>query len=237
MNRQGSMDHNDDPKKKSEKNKKDTESWLNKHIDRKDFRKQSQKLGGLIISGGILGSLMPLACSSKATNTPALHTPLKTQKNPFQLGIASGDPQSDGVVLWTRLAPEPLKIGGGMTSGPVDVHWEVAEDDAFNRIVQSGTAVADPKWAHSVHIALAGLAPNQKNSSRVKSGEEVNPSERTQTTPAAHESTRELTFAFASCQSYNHGYYTAYDHMVEENIDVVFFLGDYIYQDGRPGHI
>ncbi|HLR24729.1 MAG TPA: alkaline phosphatase D family protein [Fodinibius sp.] len=231
------MDHNDDPKKKSEKNKKDTESWLNKHIDRKDFLKKSQKIGGLIISGGILGSLMPLACSSKATNAPALHTPFKTQKNPFQLGIASGDPQSDGVVLWTRLAPEPLKIGGGMTSDPVDVHWEVAEDDAFNRIVQSGTAVADPKCAHSVHIELEGLVPNHKYYYRFKAGAEVSPTGRTQTTPAANESTSELNFAFASCQSYTHGYYTAYDHMVEENIDVVFFLGDYIYQDGRQGHI
>src|SRR5699024_750331 len=135
---------------------------------------------------------------------PALHTPLKTQKNPFQLGIASGDPQSDGVVLWTRLAPEPLKIGGGMTSDPVDVHWEVAEDDAFNRIVQSGTAVADPKCAHSVHIELEGLAPNHKYYYRFKAGEEVSPTGRTQTTPAANESTSELNFVFASCQSYTH---------------------------------
>src|SRR5699024_2232496 len=120
MNMQDSMDHNDDPKKKSEKNKKDTESWLNKHIDRKDILKKSQKIGGLIISGGILGSLRPLRRCRKATNAPAWHTPFTTQKDRFQLRIASGDPQSDGGGLWTRLPREPLKIGGGMTSDPVD---------------------------------------------------------------------------------------------------------------------
>src|SRR3954462_13584227 len=55
---------------------------------------------------------------------------------PFSLGVASGDPAPDGVVLWTRLAPRPLEPGGGMPLEPVEVSWQVAEDEAMTRVVQ-----------------------------------------------------------------------------------------------------
>src|SRR4051812_43689825 len=50
---------------------------------------------------------------------------------PFQLGVASGDPTPDGVVLWTRLAPKPLEVGGGMPMEPIEVSWEIAEDESM----------------------------------------------------------------------------------------------------------
>src|ERR1700726_929089 len=65
---------------------------------------------------------------------------------PFALGVASGDPAPDGVVLWTRLAPKPLE-GGGMPPEPVEVSWQVAEDEAMTRVARAGTTVATPDWA------------------------------------------------------------------------------------------
>jgi|GEM_PF-6773329 len=66
------------------------------------------------------------------------------EEDPFQLGVASGDPTSDGVVLWTRRATDPLN-GGGMLPENYEVKWEVSSDDGFQQIVQSGTELALPK--------------------------------------------------------------------------------------------
>ena len=69
---------------------------------------------------------------------------------PFKLGVASGDPEPDGAVLWTRLSPDPLS-GGGMPSEAVRTRWEVATDEAFKNIVREGSALALPQLGHSVH--------------------------------------------------------------------------------------
>lgn len=150
----------------------------------------------------------------------------------FTLGVASGDPLPDGVVLWTRLAPKPLEGNGGMASEPVDVEWEVATDEDFKSIVKKGIANAEPHFAHSVHVEVDGLEPAQRYYYRFKTNDQVSPTGRTKTAPAPGADIDQLNFAFASCQSYLAGYYTAYDHMVKDDLDVVFFLGDYIYEMG-----
>src|SRR5262245_36495518 len=78
---------------------------------------------------------------------------------PFALGVASGDPAPDGVVLWTRLAPAPLD-GGGMPMADVEVDWEVARDARFQSIARRGTAIARPAIGHSVHVEVEGLEPS-----------------------------------------------------------------------------
>src|SRR5699024_9310235 len=127
-------------KSKSVQDQSNEESWFNQKMGRKHFLKKSQKITNLVIGGGLVGSFIPVACSSTntstSTNTPNPQIPPKNLPNPFQLGVASGDPLADGVVLWTRLAPKPLSADGGMNSEPVDVQWEVAEDQSFNKIVQ-----------------------------------------------------------------------------------------------------
>jgi hypothetical protein len=77
--------------------------------------------------------------------------------DPYSLGIAAGDPSPDGFVIWTRLAPKPFEIGFGMDTRPVEVTWEVASDEKFATIVQSGVATASPLLAHTVHVEVAGL--------------------------------------------------------------------------------
>jgi alkaline phosphatase D len=162
--------------------------------------------------------------------------------NPFALGVASGDPVPDGIVLWTRLAPKPREVGGGMPPEPVAVGWQVAEDEAFGHVVQQGTATADPAWAHAVHVEVTGLRPDRWYWYRFKAAGELSPTGRTRTMPAVGAAADRLRFAFASCQKYESGYYTAYEHMVREDLDLVVHLGDYIYEkngDGgvRPHHL
>lgn len=149
---------------------------------------------------------------------------------PFTLGVASGDPAPDGVVLWTRLAPRPREPGGGMPATPVAVAWEVAEDEAMSRIVRQGTTTADPAWAHSVHVEVDGLKPDRWYWYRFKCGAEISPPGRTRTMPPPGARAERLRFAFASCQKYEMGYYTAYEHMAREDLDLVVHLGDYIYE-------
>lgn len=151
--------------------------------------------------------------------------------DPFTLGVASGDPQPNGVVLWTRLAPDPLN-GGGMTPEPVIVRWEVAADDQMRKVVKRGWAYARPEFAHSVHVEVHGLKPEHWYWYRFSAGSAVSPIGRTRTAPAFNSCVERLSFAFASCQHYEQGYYNAYRHMAEEQIDLVVHLGDYIYEGG-----
>lgn len=150
--------------------------------------------------------------------------------DPFSLGVASGDPEPTGVVLWTRLAPKPLQPDGGMTSEPVSVSWELAEDDAFRKIAASGQAVASPELAHAVHVEVDNLQPDRWYWYRFRAGEATSPVGRTRTAPAYNSAPGELRFAFASCQHYEAGLYTAYEQMARDELDLIVHLGDYIYE-------
>ena len=154
--------------------------------------------------------------------------------HPFRLGVASGDPAPNGVVLWTRLAPDPLSTDpatpGGMPPEPVSVQWEIAEDERFTRVVRRSTAVARPELGHSVHAEVSGLRPGREYFYRFRAAGEISAVGRTKTAPAA--GVGDLRFAFVSCQQYEHGFYTAYRHLADDELDVVFHVGDYIYEYG-----
>jgi alkaline phosphatase D len=149
--------------------------------------------------------------------------------NPFTLGVASGHPLSDGVVLWTRLAPDPLH-GGGMSEAAVPVDWDVAYDERFERRVQSGRARATAEGVHTLHVEVQGLEPDRWYWYRFRVGGEVSPTGRTRTAPVAGKTPDRLRFAFASCQHYEQGLFTAYRHMLRDDPDLIVHLGDYIYE-------
>jgi alkaline phosphatase D len=150
---------------------------------------------------------------------------------PFTLGVASGDPWPDGFVLWTRLAPKPLEPGSGMPMQAAPVLWEVAEDERFTRIVQSGEAVARPELGHSVHVEVAGLRPARPYWYRFRAGGEMSPAGKVRTAPAAGAPAERLRIGVAGCQHWEGGYYTAYRHLAgEPDLDAVFHYGDYIYE-------
>jgi alkaline phosphatase D len=151
------------------------------------------------------------------------------QADPFALGIGSGDPSPTGVTLWTRLAPRPLEPDGGMGGVRVVVRWEIAEDEAFSRVVQRGQATAAPELGHSVHAEVEGLAPGRWYFYRFNTAAGASPIGRTRTASAPGDLTP-FRFGVASCQFYEEGYYTAYQHMAREGLDLVTHLGDYIYE-------
>ena len=153
---------------------------------------------------------------------------------PFSLGVASGDPLPDGIVLWTRLAPKPLH-GGGMPMTIVDVEWEMARDARFQTIVQKGTVAARPELGHSVHVEVAGLEPAREYWYRFRAGDEVSPAGRTKTAPPAGASVDRLRFAVCGCQHYEDGYFTAFRRIADEQFDFVFHTGDYIYEGRADG--
>lgn len=151
-------------------------------------------------------------------------------KNPFTLGIASGYPTPDSMVLWTRLALSPLEPGGGMPGEVIPVNWAIATDEHMRSVVQHGTAYATPEWAHSIHVEPSGLDPGREYWYRFESGGERTPIGRTRTAPTFGAPLDRLKLALVNCQHYEHGYYTAYRHLLADQPDLIVHVGDYIYE-------
>ncbi len=177
-------------------------------------------------------TVAPTTSSTTSTTTTTL-PPIDLPADPFTLGVASGDPDTESVVLWTRLAPLPLE-GGGMPTDDVPVLWEASATDDFVAIAASGQEVAKAESGHSVH-ALAALAQGSWFY-RFRVGQYISPTGITRVAPT--EAT-EVNFAAASCQHYETGYYAAHRDIAERAPDFLLWLGDYIYEgagvvDGDP---
>jgi alkaline phosphatase D len=155
-------------------------------------------------------------------------------RNPFTLGVASGEPRPDGFALWTRLAPDPLSSDpatpGGMSGPDVPVEYEVALDDGMRQVVRRGVALAERRYAYSVHVEVGGLAPQRPYWYRFRSGSAESRIGRTMTAAATGSTPARFRLGFVSCSNYEHGYFSAYRHLTEDEPDVVLFLGDYIYE-------
>jgi len=159
--------------------------------------------------------------------------------DPFSLGVASGDPDAAGAVIWTRLAPRPLDPDGGMPPEAVNVSWELAADDSFRRVVATGMATATPALGHSVHVEVRGLPPDRHWWYRFRSGDATSPVGHTRTFPEPGRLPDRLKLAVTSCQNYEQGLFTAYEQMARDDLDLVCHLGDYIYEyeAGRNGKV
>ena len=149
--------------------------------------------------------------------------------DPFYLGVASGDPGPDAIVLWTRLDPDVLREAG-LAAEVLEVDFEVATDQEFSRIARAGSIAATPELGHSAHADVRGLRPGVEYYYRWRIGGVTSPAGRTRTAPAGADELDRFRFAFASCQQYEHGFYTAYRHMADEQFDLIAHLGDYIYE-------
>jgi alkaline phosphatase D len=151
--------------------------------------------------------------------------------NPFVLGVASGYPTASGVVLWTRIVPSPLEPGGGVApDAVVPVQWEVAADDRMSKVVRRGTEYATAEWAHSVHAEVEGLEPARDYWYRFTVGDARSVVGRTRTAQALGAAASRLRVSVASCQHYEHGYFSAYRHMLADELDLIVHVGDYIYE-------
>lgn len=157
-------------------------------------------------------------------------TAISAAESPFSLGVASGDPWPDGIVIWTRLVRDALAPDGGMGASPIEITWEVARDERMGDIVRSGVTLAMPELAHSSHVEVRGLDPARWYWYRFRAGRAESPTGRTRTAPAPNTALSHLRFAAAACQHWMYGHWAAYRRMVEEEIDFVLHLGDYIYE-------
>jgi len=156
--------------------------------------------------------------------------------NPFTLGVASGYPLPQAVVLWTRLAPLPATPGGGLGPETIPVMWEVARDMQMKNIAASGTAYASADWGHSLHVEVTGLESARDYWYRFSAGDAQSPVGRARTAPGFAAQPKRLKFAIASCQHYEQGYFGAYRHMAADDPDLILFLGDYIYESSWGGN-
>jgi alkaline phosphatase D len=177
--------------------------------------------GALLVGGRSRADASPLGAAASRGGLAA----------PFTLGVASGDPRPDGIVLWTRLAPRPLD-GGGMPDRPLAVEWEIARDERMRQVVRRGVELAVPGSAHSVHAEVSGLRPASWYFYRFRAAGHLSPVGRTRTAPDPRKRTERLRFAFASCQNFQDGLWPAYRAMAEDDLDLVVHLGDYIYEGG-----
>ena len=202
-----------------------------------------------ILAGGAATVPVSLAASpTTSTSVPprpevapvlAGHRLQRRIRDPFTLGVASGDPEPDGVVLWTRLAPRPLDNDGrgGMPDREVTVEWQVSADPGFARPARSGTVRALPRSAHAVHVEVSGLQPAREYHYRFRAEGHVSMVGRTRTAPAYDSSPNNLTMAVASCAQYEHGFFTAYRRLAEEEPHLVLHLGDYLYEMRRGDYV
>lgn len=164
------------------------------------------------------------------------YSQVKVKENPFKLGIASGAPTPDGVVLWTKLLSDGW-FSNSMGNAPINVRFEVANDEQFKSIALQGTAAALPQLGHAVHAELRGLEADRWYFYRFMLDDAVSAVGRTRTAPEANAIVKKMRFAFASCQRWEHGFYAAYVQMLADNPDLVVFLGDYIYEYATPKNV
>ncbi len=189
-----------------------TQSW--------DRRRLLQTLG----AAGLLAS---------AARAQTLIEKWRSPDNPFRLGVASGYPTHNSVVLWTLLAPQPLAPSNGMPPEDIAVQWQLATDETFRRIVARGQARAEASFSHSARIEVKGLSPARQYFYRFLIAGHASPTGRTRTLPMPGAKTAALKIAVGNCQHFEHAHFAAWAHAAQQSPDLVLHLGDYIYE-GSP---
>jgi alkaline phosphatase D len=159
-----------------------------------------------------------------AAGFPALGLPASTSNTVFAHGVASGDPLSDRVILWTRVSPTRL-------DRPARGTWLVARDTALQDIVRSGSFASKPEQDFTVKIDATGLQPGQTYYYQFKHSGTASPIGRTRTLPVG--AVDRLRCAVVSCSNFAAGYFNAYARLAERaDLDLVIHLGDYLYEYG-----
>jgi len=156
--------------------------------------------------------------------------------NPFALGIASGQPRPDGVLLWTRLAPVDGDDLASLGAATCSVRYEVFADQALRQPVARGEVPTDARRAFSVHAPVRGLDPQRDYWYRFSCGGAASAMGRTRTAPAADAAVGRMRFALASCQHFEQGFYAAHREIAARELDFVLFVGDYIYEGSSPAY-
>ena len=155
----------------------------------------------------------------------------KFANTPFMLGVASGDPWPNGVVLWTRLALDLADgVRWGLSESAYQVDWAVRDLEAAGEpVVRRGTAIAAQRNAYAVHVEVTGLQPGRAYGYRFTLGGQEDGGV-TRTAPAPDATPEKLRFAFCSCAEYEYAWPYAYEFMARDEPQFIVHLGDYIYE-------
>lgn len=194
-----------------------------------DVSRRQVLIGGMSLAA-VAGVVGPAAFPSPATGY---------KHHRFRHGVASGDPLPDAVVIWTRVSPSIEATPGSGLGEAVEVRWEVAADQRFTELVQSGTVTTDPRSDHTVKLDVTSLLPGTDYHYRFVSGPDTSPVGRTRTAPADETPAGRLRFGVVSCSNWQAGWFSAYHHLAERgDLDAVIHLGDYLYEyePGRYSH-
>ncbi len=148
----------------------------------------------------------------------------------FVHGVASGDPLTDRVVLWTRVTPP-----AGHGEDRLEVAWQLSDDPSFARNVAAGVVETGAARDFTVKVDASGLEPGSTYFYRFRALGQESPLGRTRTLPTG--SPERLRFAFVSCANLPQGFFNAYRHLAQrEDLDVVLHLGDYLYEFENGGY-
>ncbi|MFF0202981.1 alkaline phosphatase D family protein [Streptomyces sp. NPDC005017] len=151
----------------------------------------------------------------------------------FLHGVASGDPLPDGILLWTRVTPDPEAVPGSGLGADTTVSWVVATDKALTQVVGRGSTTATAATDHTVKADIRGLAPATDYFFRFSAGGTDSPVARTRTAPAPDAAVANLRFGVVSCANWEAGHFSAYRHLADRgDLDAWLHLGDYIYEYG-----
>jgi alkaline phosphatase D len=143
----------------------------------------------------------------------------------FRHSVASGDPLTDRVMLWTRVTPPPTRS----STGPIDVRWRIASDEKLAQVVATGTASAAAERDFTVKVDAGRLQPGRTYYYSFDVAGEQSPVGRTRTLPAR--GAERLRLASVSCSNYPAGYFNVYRCLANRtDLDAVLHLGDYIYE-------
>ena len=199
------------------------------HLSRRAFL--AATVGGVMAACSSDASTGPGAGTTTRSSGPFVTAPAADLPGPvFTLGVASGDPLPDRVVLWTRLVADPAVVGGGMGDEDVPVVWDLARDREFTDMVASEEATAPAEFAHSVHVDAGGLEPDSIYWYRFRVGDQIGPVGRTQTLPDG--SPTRFDLALTSCQDFQFGEYGAWRQLAGlDDLNLVLFMGDYVYEE------
>lgn len=197
----------------------ENQTYKPNRFNRRRFLQTASLTGIAGLSSGLVG------CGSDDNDNEGFFKPAQSNID-FLHGIASGDPLTDKVILWTRVTP---KNNASITA---DVSWQIATDKEFRNIINQGKTTTSAGKDYTVKVDATGLQPNTVYYYRFMVDQTASPIGRTKTLPTGN--VNQVKFAVFSCSNYPAGYFHAYADAAKQNdIDVALHLGDYIYEYGR----
>jgi alkaline phosphatase D len=162
--------------------------------------------------------------------------PLRWKSQPFSLGVASGAPRPDAVLLWTRVAPDLTQDSWLDPQQTLPLQYELFSDSGLRQQVRQGEVLVHAAQAWSAHVPIGGLQAGRSYWYRFRCGDAVSMVGSTRTAPPVQADVRQLRIALASCQHWEQGQFAAHREMAAQSLDFVLFVGDYIYETSSASY-